>query len=580
VHYETGKWQRLAALLAGTGMFASAWGADPAGAAPPPATTQGAAAPAATPAPTVSGTSASDDELRNTLINLLEALVQKGVLTREQAQGLVADAQAKAAAAAKEQSTKDAADAAEARSAVRVTYVPQIVKDQIETDVANQVSKQVATQVVQTAKSQGWGVPGALPDWIRNVRVYGDARVRTEYDAYAAGNAQGFYLNLQAVNTAGGIGKAGLNSLLDTSESRPYLFGRLRLGVLAQLADDLKSDLRITSGNAVNPISTNQTLGDYSGRWTLGVDRAALLWTPHTRSWNQDADVRLGRFENPFVTGGEMIWDVDVSFEGLSATWDWNRIRGWDERASRWLWVTGGSFLLQSPSQLLGYHQNDKWLYAGQIGSEIPFSWDSKLRVAAAYYDFSNITGRPNAPDSNLLDWTAPLWLTKGNTLFDIRNDTDPSTNLFALAGKYRLLTGLVQLDLLAFGDNHVILSGEYVKNIGWKSADVLARTGSLITARTKGYETGISVGAPRVYRWGQWRAGLSYRYLERDAVLDAFTDSDFHLGGTDARGYILVLDLGLGRSAFLRARYLSANEINGAPLGINVGQLDFVGQF
>ena len=34
------------------------------------------------------------EELRNTVINLLEALVQKGVLTREQAQSLVADAQA------------------------------------------------------------------------------------------------------------------------------------------------------------------------------------------------------------------------------------------------------------------------------------------------------------------------------------------------------------------------------------------------------------------------------------------------------------------------------------------------------
>ena len=45
----------------------------------------------------------------------------------------------------------------------------------------------------------------------------------------------------------------------------------------------------------------------------------------------------------------------------------------------------------------------------------------------------------------------------------------------------------------------------------------------------------------------------MLYRYLERDAVLDAFTDSDFHLGGTDAKGYQLGFDLGLSRGAWLR---------------------------
>jgi len=133
---------------------------------------------------------------------------------------------------------------------------------------------------------------------------------------------------------------------------------------------------------------------------------------------------------------------------------------------------------------------------------------------------------------------------------------------------------------VLAFGENHVILSGEYVKNIGWKSADVLARTGVQVAARTKGYEFGLSVGRPKVSMLGQWRSSLSYRYLERDAVLDSFTDSDFHLGGTDAAGYILTFDYGLGRSAFARVRYLSANAIDGAPLGIDVAQVDLVGQF
>jgi len=82
------------------------------------------------------------------------------------------------------------------------------------------------------------------------------------------------------------------------------------------------------------------------------------------------------------------------------------------------------------------------------------------------------------------------------------------------------------------------------------------------------------------VRAFGQWRATVGYRYLQRDAVLDSFTDSDFHLGGTDAKGYSLQLDFGLTKSAFARMRYLSANEIDGAPLGIDVLQLDIIGRF
>jgi hypothetical protein len=527
------------------------------------------------------GTAAGgDDELRNTIVNILQALVQKGVLTREQAQALVADAQAKAATAAKDKAQQQAATQEAEKGAIRVPYVPQIVRDQIASEVSANGRADVAQQVVERAKAEGWGVPAGLPDWIRGVRLYGDVRVRAERDFYASGNAQNFYLNYLQVNAAGGRDKAGINALLNTTQSRSYVTGRLRFGAIAQLGNALRADFRISSGSANNPISANQTFGDYGTRWALAVDRAALLWNPHTSSWRQDLDVRFGRFENPFVTYNEMIWDVDLNFEGLSTTWDWNRVRGKDERTSRWLFATAGAFLLQSPGQSVPFAEKDKWLYAGQIGSEIPFSWDSKLRLAVAYYDYANVTGRRNSLGSNLLDYTAPLWMTKGNTLFDISNSTDPTVNLYALAGKYRLLSALVQLDLLAFGQKHVVVSGEYVRNIGWTTRDVLARTGNAVTARTSGYEAGVSVGYPQVAALGQWRAAMSYRYLQRDAVLDAFTDSDFHLGGTDARGYIVTVDVGLARWAFARLRYLSANQIDEAPLGIDVAQLDLMGRF
>ena len=80
--------------------------------------------------------------------------------------------------------------------------------------------------------------------------------------------------------------------------------------------------------------------------------------------------------------------------------------------------------------------------------------------------------------------------------------------------------------------------------------------------------------------RASAWRVSFAYRYLERDAVLDAFTDSDLRLGGTDVRGFILGGEYALTPRMLLRARYLSGNEIDGPPLGIDVFQLDLNSTF
>ena len=76
------------------------------------------------------------------------------------------------------------------------------------------------------------------------------------------------------------------------------------------------------------------------------------------------------------------------------------------------------------------------------------------------------------------------------------------------------------------------------------------------------------------------WRAAVGYRYVERDAVLDAFTDSDFRLGGTDVKGFIINIDYAFSPKVFTRLRYLSGNEIDGLPLGIDVLQLDMNATF
>jgi polyhydroxyalkanoate synthesis regulator phasin len=520
----------------------------------------------------------SAEELRNTVINLLDALVQKGVITRDQAKAMVADAEAKAAADAAKRADQEAAE----KDAVRVPYVPETVKEELSKQIRGELRDEVTRDVITQAKEEAWGVPGALPAWVDDLQFFGDVRFRGELDNYAKDNATNTYLNFNAVNSAGGIDKAGLNALLNTTTDRKLLFGRLRFGLDAKLGNSLTLDFRVASGST-SPVSANQELGTYDQRWFVGVDRAALRWNPISSSGMQELDLRFGRFDNPFVTYNELVWDVDVDFEGLSATYALDLFPGNNGSArSRTVFVTAGAFPLQTLGQLSDVFSavDSKWLYGFQLGGEVPYGDQHRVRVTGAYYDFVDITGALNPQNSTINNFTAPTYMQKGNTVWDISNSTDPTVNLFALAGKYREVDVNGLWDVAGFGANRVLLGADYVKNIGWSEQQVFDLTGQTVKPRTVGWEVGLEVGRTTLVAAGQWRAFLSYKTIERDAVVDAFTDSDFHLGGTDARGYIVGFDLGLSKNAGLRLRYLSANAIDGPPLGIDAFQIDLTGRY
>ncbi len=65
------------------------------------------------------------------------------------------------------------------------------------------------------------------------------------------------------------------------------------------------------------------------------------------------------------------------------------------------------------------------------------------------------------------------------------------------------------------------------------------------------------------------------YKHLERDAVLDAFTDSDFHLGGTNTKGWVVGGNYGLVKNVWLSGRWLSGNVITGPQYGVDILQVD-----
>ncbi len=62
--------------------------------------------------------------------------------------------------------------------------------------------------------------------------------------------------------------------------------------------------------------------------------------------------------------------------------------------------------------------------------------------------------------------------------------------------------------------------------------------------------------------------------------MLDAFNDNDFHLGGTNAKGYFLYASYYFANNTWLDARWFSANEVFGSPYAIDVLQLEVQTKF
>lgn len=534
----------------------------------------------------------SVEELRNTLVSVMEALVQKGLLTREQAQQIVSNAQTKAAADAQQKAEQEAAE----KDAVVVTRIPETVKQDIVKQVGEQVRPLVTQDVLADAKSKQWGVPGAMPDWLSRIEWSGDVRVRGQQDTFVDTNIPNLALNYQAINEAGTLSGAGIDAYHNVTENRTRMRLRARLAMEARVTKGVSATVRLATGSLKDPVSTNQTLGQSGNRYQFAVDQANIVYSAAGSGQIPWMKLAVGRIASPWIST-DLVWDQDLNFEGVAGTWRY--VMEKNTTLPRNVYLTLGAF----PLQEFQLSDQDKWLYGGQLGIDLPWDGGGRVQLAGAYYHFDNISGKKNAVDSTLLNFTAPTFMQKGNTVFDILNDTDTDTYLYALAAQYHLLdiTAILELPVLR---HKVSLTADYVKNIGYKKSEVLKQFGySSLSAvpenqrlafepRITGWQVELAAGSRQTGRSGSWRTSVAYKHIERDAVLDAFTDSDFHLGGTAAKGYVFRTDWWFKDRNWLSLRYISTDEIshtmpgNGgvyvdaAPFGVDSVLLDINTQF
>lgn len=543
------------------------------------------------PALAANASEQSVDELRNTVVAVMEALVQRGLLTRAQAEDIVRDAQNKAAAATSQQLARDEAE----RNAVVVARIPETVKQDIVKQVGNEVRPLVTEDVLTEAREKRWGVPGAMPDWLSRISWNGDVRVRAQSDNFASTNIPNLVPDYQAINEAGSLSGAGIDAYQNVTEDRYRMRLRARAGMIAQVTEGLTAGVRVSTGSLNDPLSQNQTLGKYGEPFQVVFDRAYLNYRFNSNGATL-FDVTLGRMASPWVSH-DLVWDPDLNFDGVSGTFRFDLDR--DSNSASDTFLTVGAF----PLQEIERSGDDKWLYGAQAGINYEFDGGLQTQLVAGYYYFDKVSGTRNAVDSTLLNYTAPAFLQKGNTVFDILNDANPDSYLFAVAPEYQVLDVLASVSL-PIAEHRLTVTGQYIDNLGYNKNDVLHQFGydsiddvpdsELLTfkARTSGWLMGLAAGTQTTGNKGTWRASLAYRFLDRDATLDAFTDSDFHLGGTAASGYVFRGDWWFMNRSWLTLRYYSADEAShtvqtgsgqftdASPYGVDTLMLDINAQF
>ncbi|HSV71764.1 MAG TPA: putative porin [Methylibium sp.] len=494
------------------------------------------------------------DQVRAATAKLIGLLVEQGVLARDKGEVLLDEVTkpvARPSAAATADTTPVARSGGGAKDnasgTVRVPYIPQFVR--------NELKEELRAELAAQALREGWAGPGVVPAWVRGLKWDGDLRTRLQFDRYADDNVPA--VNVTETN------RSRATTLLNTSEDRQRMRVRARLGLSATLDEHWAVGVRLTTGSTSDPISSNQTLGVYNNRYTAAFDRAYLRYR-HGEEFN----VVAGRFGNPWF-GTDLVWANDLSFDGVAVQWT-PRIA-----ASARGFVT----LAALPVQEVELSSADKWLFGAQAGVEMPrLIGEGGGKLGLGYYRYTNLVGRSSPAGRTDNEFTAPAFAQKGNTYYNIAGD--PARPLLGLAAEYRIvnLTGTLDLPLIA--GKHALLTADVAKNLGFDRAAVAARVGADVEPQTVGWLARVAFGDRDIAKWGDWQVFAAYRHVERDAVLDAFTDSDFRLGGTDAKGYILGGSIGLGKQAAGSLRLLSADSISGAPLSVDVLQADLLLRF
>jgi hypothetical protein len=299
---------------------------------------------------------------------------------------------------------------------------------------------------------------------------------------------------------------------------------RARLGAEAKPADDLKVGVELSTGQS-DPVSGNQTEGDGFMKKDMKLNLAYLEWSALPSDNANEAKFTAGKMKNPFINVSDLIWDGDLTPEGVAFKGQMGSEKVTLLGNAGYLWVKERSA-----------ENDDSMLYAGQGAVKIQFVPEVSLLAGVSYYAYDNMVGY------DVIDWENNKNAYGNSTM---KGSVSGSTTNKAYKYDYTPIEYFTELNIWA--GIPISLYGQMVSN---DEVDDL----------NNGFLYGLTLGKAK--NKGTFEVGYAYAKLEKDAVVGAFTDSDRWGGGTDGNSHKIQARYQITKNLQVGATYFTGEKL------------------
>ncbi|HCD36771.1 MAG TPA: hypothetical protein DEQ23_07105 [Chlorobium sp.] len=326
----------------------------------------------------------------------------------------------------------------------------------------------------------------------------------------------------------------------------------LHFGAFPKINDEIKGGIEVATG-ASNPTSRLYVLGsgDAFSMSDLMLNQAYLEIRPLSYGLEGNAALSAGKRDvsECLVRVNDLLWDTDVTLEGLTLQYGRN-----GKKLQQGLSATAGYYILDEAAGTA----NDPSLWTAQL------AWSGKsggvdYMLGGSYYDYMNIDG------VKITDWA-----------YQKPDITDASTygNSYTGNGVDKVLT--YDYNVLEFFAN---AGGKFGSGLPWK---VYGQYASNIASGVDNNDTAYLVGGTlgKADKVGKWSFDANYCYLEKDAILGAFTDGTRFKGGTDGQGIKLTAQYQLIKDLNVALKYYNHEKVIDSGNRYQLWQADMLVKF
>lgn len=373
-----------------------------------------------------------------------------------------------------------------------------------------------------------------MPKWLDMLTPFGDMRTRFE----------GFYAH--------------------ELHARNRFRLRARVGLTANVTDEIGATVRLASGNVDDPISTNQDFTRAFTRKPVNLDWAYLTLKPGKTfglqpGWGQ---VVAGKFGVNAYRESELIWDDDLSPEGATETLNLYEqkegfLRG--VRINAFEWVI---------DELAA--DKDPWMGGGQVVADTSIGTTANWTAAFADYNFVNLN---QVAVKYLNQFNDPPMNTKANSNFNgsLANSNSVVKDANGKITGYKSGFNVINFATEVNFPNPVglgIPAGVF--------GDLAYNTQA--DGRNTGFYIGAGIGKGRKDWYhdslkdpGDWGMSYTYAWVEKDALVSLFSYSDFDYvqsgstqkGATNVMAHIIRFDYELFTNFQLTAKSHFINALD-----------------